>query len=229
MLEPAAAEAGAGRSCTPAAMTHRMCAPAPLIAPAATFGVHELRADRTLAPAAPGVYGWWFDAVPPGVPLESVVERDGWWWLYVGVAKAHAASRSTLRRRLQNHCRDRCASSTLRRTLAVLLADELRLAFGRTAAGKMTLVGEGEERLTGWMAAHARVAWMTDDEPWKLEAALIRGGPAIPLNIEGSTSTFASVLRSSRALTSEGPRQRATPPVKNCSQPIADGKGLSAI
>lgn len=198
MLAPAADPAGAGGSRTSATMTHRMCAPEALCAPERLFGVAELRADRSLAPAQAGIYGWWFDAAPTGVPLDGVVTRTGWRWLYVGVAKARAASRSTLRRRLQNHCRDRCASSTLRRTLAVLLADELHLEIGRTSAGKMKLLGAGEARLTAWMTAHARAAWMADEEPWLLEAELIRRGPSLPLNISGSAAAFAREIRARR-------------------------------
>ena len=170
-----------------------------LLAPPRLYGVQELRTQPTLIPAERGVYGWWFDRPPPGAPAEETRLLRGWRLLYVGVAGRRSGGSRTLRKRLANHLRGPVATSTLRRTLAVLLAEELALDLTRTASGKMAIGdGDGEARLTDWMAEHARVAWVVDDEPRAIELAVITQGPRLPLNIEGSTAPFAVTLRERR-------------------------------
>jgi hypothetical protein len=103
-----------------------------------------------------------------------------------------------LRSRLRNHIRGPSRTSTLRRTLAALLAYDLQLQRSRTLAGKTILLGDGDERLTQWMAKHMRVYWLICDEPQELEARLLGDGPALPLNIQGSSHPFARELRERR-------------------------------
>ncbi|MFG2603876.1 GIY-YIG nuclease family protein [Streptomyces sp. NPDC048514] len=70
--------------------------------------------------------------------------------------------------------------STLRRTLGVLLGVELR----RVGSGKrFTFGGNGEDRLSEWMADHAQVCWLGHDEPWILERQLI-SALDLPLNLQ---------------------------------------------
>ena len=190
---------GPDRCRTPEDMTHRMYVRAALLAPSRLYGVEELRAAPTLIPAERGVYGWWFDRPPPDVPIDGTEVASGWRLLYVGVAGRRSDGSRTLRKRLANHVRGPVATSTLRRTLAVLLAEELSLDLARRAAGKMT-IGDGEVRLTAWMAKHARVAWVVVAEPRTLELELITDGPRLPLNIEGSADAFAATLRRRRNL-----------------------------
>ena len=190
---------GPAPCCTPAGMTHRLSDTAALLAPARLYGVNELRLDPNLIPAARGLYGWWFASPPAGAPVEGTREIEGWRLLYVGVAGRHDGGSRTLRKRLANHLRGPAATSTLRRTLAVLLADELGLALSRRSTGKLYL-GDGETRLTAWMAEHAKVAWIEDPDPRALELALLTAGPRLPLNIEGSSDPYAATLRRQRAL-----------------------------
>ncbi|HTF08055.1 MAG TPA: GIY-YIG nuclease family protein, partial [Asanoa sp.] len=72
-------------------------------------------------------------------------------------------------------------SSTLRRTLAGLLASE---GYQTTWTDRVVLIPEDEARLTAWMYAHLRLTWAEDAEPATIEAELVqRLHP--PLNVHG--------------------------------------------
>lgn len=49
--------------------------------------------------------------------------------------------------------------------------------------GKRLTFAEGEERLSGWMAANALVTWMETPEPWIWESQMI-AQLSLPLNLE---------------------------------------------
>ncbi|AVT38710.1 GIY-YIG nuclease family protein [Plantactinospora sp. BB1] len=122
-----------------------------------------------------GVYAWW--AAPstfpelPGPPNGHVPSLR---LLYLGRA-------TSLRGRiLRNHLR-RSGSSTLRRTLAGLLASE---GYRTTWTNRVVLVPEDEARLTAWMYAHLRLTWAEDAEPAAIEAELVRRLHP-PLNVHG--------------------------------------------
>jgi hypothetical protein len=122
-----------------------------------------------------GVYAWW--AAPsilpdlPGPPNGNVPSLR---LLYLGRA-------TSLRGRiLRNHLR-RSGSSTLRRTLAGLLASE---GYRTTWTDRVVLVPEDEARLTAWMYAHLRLTWAEDAEPAIIEADLVRRLHP-PLNVHG--------------------------------------------
>jgi hypothetical protein len=170
-----------------------------LLHPERLYSVSELRDAPTLIPLEGGVYAWWFSQVPPAVPLEKTAIHGIRYLLYVGIAPrkrsaAGSASDSTLRNRLLNHCRGPLASSTLRRTLSVLLKGELDLDITRTKAGKLKMSPEHEARLTQWMDDNARVVWLVNPAPWEIEDHLIEGEVRLPLNIRGSSDDFAKVL-----------------------------------
>jgi hypothetical protein len=187
------------------AMTHSLIATAlVLLHPARLYSVSELRDAPTLIPQVGGVYAWWFSKIPPEVPVHDTATHDGRRLLYVGIAPskpsdAGTLSGRTLRHRLLNHCRGPLASSTLRRTLAVLLRDDLDLGITRTDAGKLRMSPDHENRLTQWMNEHARVVWLVSAEPWELEDRLIQGRVRLPLNIRGSSDPFAKVLSTKRS------------------------------
>ena len=184
-------------------MTHSLTA-LTLLHPERLYRVAELHDAPTLIPQEGGVYAWWFSKVPPGVPDHETAVHDGRRLLYVGIAprKPSAAgsfSSRTLRPRLLNHCRGPVASSTLRRTLAVLLKDDLDLQITRTKAGKLKMPPERESRLTQWMDENARVVWSANSAPWEIEDHLIDGSVRLPLNIRGSSDPFAKVLSNLRS------------------------------
>ncbi|MEU8220111.1 GIY-YIG nuclease family protein [Micromonospora taraxaci] len=122
-----------------------------------------------------GVYAWW--AAPSTFPDLSGLSNDSvpsLRMLYLGRATA-------LRERvLRNHLK-RSGSSTLRRTLAGLLAAE---GYRTTWTGRVVLIPEDEARLTTWMHTHLRLTWAEDAEPTTIEAALVRRLHP-PLNVLG--------------------------------------------
>jgi GIY-YIG catalytic domain len=195
----------AERSRTALVMTHSLSTLAQLLLrPERLYSLTELRDTPTLIPQEAGVYAWWFSKVPPAVPVETTAVHGSRRLLYVGIAPrkpsaAGSVSDSTLRNRLLNHCRGPLASSTLRRTLAVLLMGELNLSITRTSAGKLKMSPEHETRLTQWMDENAQVVWLTNSTPWKLEDHLIQGAVRLPLNIRGSSDPFAKVLSNARS------------------------------
>jgi hypothetical protein len=83
-----------------------------------------------------------------------------------GVFQAKAASKQNLRKRLRQHHTRTAAASTLRRTLGCLLAEDLGLQIQHVgSSGRRTNFGEGEQKLSDWMAHHALVSWMVREHP----------------------------------------------------------------
>jgi hypothetical protein len=185
-------------------MTHSLTTMAEaLLHPKRLYGVAELSAAPTLIPQEGGVYAWWFSKAPPAVSVEKTAVHDGRHLLYVGIAPrkpsaAGSVSSRNLRHRLSTHCRGPIASSTLRRTLAVLLAQDLGLSVTRTTSLKLKMPREQETRLTEWMHENAQVVWLTCPAPWEVEDHLIKG-TRLPLNIRGSTDPFAKELSKLRS------------------------------
>ncbi|MEU7477763.1 GIY-YIG nuclease family protein [Lentzea sp. NPDC042327] len=64
---------------------------------------------------------------------------------------------------------------------------------------RLTLTKPGEALLSEWMAEHARVAFMLDDEPWLLEDELIRI-TMLPLNIADNFYLPTRALRAKHRL-----------------------------
>jgi hypothetical protein len=175
-----------------------------LLSPERLYRVAELRDSPTLIPQQGGVYAWWFSKAPPAVSIDKTAVYEDRRLLYVGIAPrkpsaAGSVSGGTLRNRLLNHCRGPLATSTLRRTLAVLLKGELGLDITCTSAGKLKMPPENETRLTLWMDEHARVIWVVHSEPWEIEDHLIQGTTRLPLNIRGSSDPFAKELSKLRS------------------------------
>lgn len=177
----------------------------PLLQPRRLIKAQEVLADRKTIPDVGGVYGWWFNAPLAGVPLDGTLERDGYRLLYVGIAprKPSAAgsySKSTLRKRIAgNHLGARIGSSTLRRSLSWLLKSDLGFDISRNTAGKPVMSMEDEASLTAWMGEHAAVSFVADPQPWDIEDALVQSGPALPINIDGSSHPFSMTLKALRA------------------------------
>jgi hypothetical protein len=165
--------------------------------PSTLFTVGDIVKKPSAAPDEAGIYAWWFDELP-NVPLAGALERDGFRLAYVGIASYRPGSRRTLRQRLRNHCNGPIATSTLRRSLAAVLLDELALHPHQGAGKKVRLPEEEEARLSHWLSNHGRVAWIINPAPWLEEAQLLRAGPPLVLNIQGNTHEFARKLRALR-------------------------------
>lgn len=136
----------------------------------------QVLARPSAAPAVSGVYGWHF--VEPPCP-----ELEGGRLLYVGIAPRRMSTRTstqTLRARLRAHFRGNAAVSTLRLSLGCLLGLPLR----RVGSGsRMTFGPDGEQELSDWMEAYARVCWHPSPQPWVIESAVIAGAD-LPLNLD---------------------------------------------
>jgi len=72
--------------------------------------------------------------------------------------------------------------STLRKTLGVLLGDELGIELRRVGSGARRTFAGGEAVLTQWMAEHVLVSWVARPKPWLFERELI-AALDVPLNM----------------------------------------------
>lgn len=177
---------------------------AAILQPSSLFTPLRIINDLRCVPSEPGVYGWWFDAVPKGIPFDRAPEFNGRRLLYVGIAPHRPSgsgkvSKSNLRRRLRQHCKGPIRTSTLRRSLAAVLQSHLDLKVVRTHSQKLTMPLSDEIRLTKWLEESAAVCWHTSPSPWEIEHKLIHNASfLIPLNILGNRHAFRSELKSLR-------------------------------
>lgn len=154
---------------------------------------HEVLATPSPAPARAGVYAWFFASLPGSVGSAGCIQVYDMTLLYLGIAPSSSSSSGDLRKRIRIHYRGNASRSTLRRSLGVLLADDLGLELRRHGASERLHFGDGEAPLSAWMAENAFVTWVANPEPWLVEATLIRSLP-LPLNIDHSTHPFSPVL-----------------------------------
>ncbi|OAN30334.1 GIY-YIG nuclease family protein [Mycolicibacterium iranicum] len=167
----------------------------------------EVFADSDPVPAAAGAHGWWFRQVPGDIDVSGCEQRDGWTLLYVGIspgpprADGKPQAPQDLRKRIRYHFGAGNASadgSTLRKSLGVLLGDQLGFALRRIGSGKRQTFAGGEAILTQWMAENVAVSWVLHPEPWYLEAKLI-SALDLPLNIQNNDhNAFVPTLKKHR-------------------------------
>lgn len=185
-----------------------------LLAPARLWTRAEVLARPSPVPAQPGVYAWYFTSAPPEVPTGECHRVGGAVLLYVGIspkrppADGSSPSTQTLRNRVRYHYRGNAAGSTLRLTLGALLADQLDIGLRRVGTtGNRLTFSDGEAALNEWMAAHARVCWVADPQPWLAESHLI-GDVSLPLNLDQNAhSNFHAELTHRRAQQRQAARQ----------------------
>lgn len=176
-----------------------------LLRPGRLWSRDEVLERPSPVPAVPGVYAWYFDQTPEGVPVEGCHVTDGGLLLYVGISpKAPSRdglkqSRQSLRTRIRYHYRGNAAGSTLRLTLGSLLSEELGIGLRRVGSGQRLTFSAGEAVLSEWMGRHARVCWVETTTPWLLETQLI-GTLTLPLNLDQNIrSSFREELSGRRA------------------------------
>lgn len=164
----------------------------------------EVLSAPSPVPAVPGAYGWWFDSLPPEVPVGECIVRDARMLLYVGISpkapprNGNKPSSENLRTRIRYHYTGNAEGSTLRRTLGVLLAPVIGTELRRVGSGKRLTFSKGEEDLSAWMGEHAYVTWMVNPTPWVLEDQLIEQLD-LPLNLAGnSRHSFHAMLSAMR-------------------------------
>ena len=179
--------------------------PSDLTAPSYLWTADEVRGRPSPVPAEPGVYAWYFASAPADVPTVACHRGSGGTLLYVGISPkppprgGGRVSRQNLRRRIRYHYRGNAAGSTLRLTLGCLLASELGIELRRVGSGERLTFAAGEQALSQWMAANARVCWHVTPEPWIIESALI-DQLTLPLNLDqNSASSFHAQLSERRA------------------------------
>jgi hypothetical protein len=145
-------------------------------------------------PSEPGVHGWWFRTVPAGIDGSGCEQRDGSTLLYVGIsptpppANGKRPVSEDLRKRIRYHFGGgggTAEGSTLRKSLGVMLANELGIELRRIGSGDRRTFAGGEAVLSQWMAENALVSWIVRPEPWLFEDELI-ATLDVPLNIQGN-------------------------------------------
>jgi hypothetical protein len=157
-------------------------------------------------PKSPGVYGWWFRRTPGTMDTSRCETRDGLTLLYTGISPTRPPmngkppSTQSLFHRIRYHYTGNAEGSTLRKTLGVLLAEELGIQLRRVGSGTRRTFGPaGESVLSQWMSENALVSWIVDDEPWVLEGNLI-ATLDVPLNLQGNSHNhFYPTLKMLRA------------------------------
>ena len=171
-------------------------------------------------PREGGVYGWYFDAVPPGIVAADHHTVGKASLLYVGISpkappkNGAKPSKQTMRERIRYHYQGNAEGSTLRLTLGCLLSEELDIELRRVGSGKRMTFAEGEGILSQWMADNAFVCWQQDDAPWLRERELIEELP-LPLNLDANKSNpFAATVSGLRHSAREVARQLPVVPNK---------------
>jgi GIY-YIG catalytic domain len=169
--------------------------------------------DGDVVPRLAGVYAWYFRQIPPGVPTEGCIKHDGLTLLYAGISpkappqNGMPPSRETLRSRIRYHMRGNAEGSTLRLTLGCLLRERPGIQLRRVGSGTRLTFAEGEDALSSWMDENALVCWTVCEQPWALEAEIIRV-VNLPLNLDQNRHhAFWSALRACRAAARERARQ----------------------
>lgn len=170
-----------------------------LVFNAAMYAPRELEAHADHVPPGPGVYAWFFDGIDADWNRECVT-RDGRKLVYVGVSTGHDRKQSLHGRIIQNHLRGNAEGSTLRQSLGAILGIRLFLI------GERKTFGDGETRLTEWIAEHGRVCWVETDDPRALERHLL-DTLLLPLNIQHNPrSPFREKLSAMRRQAKRGAR-----------------------
>ncbi|WP_054532520.1 GIY-YIG nuclease family protein [Herpetosiphon geysericola] len=171
-----------------------------LLQPKKILPVVNFLAAPELIPAQPGIYGWWFKTIPPQVPNVGCLHIAGWTLLYLGISPArnNPTSRQNLRKRLRDHMLGRANSSTLRLSLGCLLSEQLNLKLAAYGPSKYVAFGEGEKRLSQWLAANTGLSWLVHPQPWLIKPELLQHY-VLPLNIKGNDHPFVTTLEQIRA------------------------------
>jgi hypothetical protein len=180
---------------------------ASVLQPIRLWSAAEILVDFAPVPKSAGIYAWYFDEIPPGVPTIGCHRTvDNQVLLYVGIAPKEAKaslkpSTRSLRDRLRDHLVGNAEGSTLRLTLGCLLAGQLGIRLRRVGSGnRHTFTNPGEIILDRWLAAHAHIAFAAVERPWDVEARLL-SMMSLPFNLSGNAAhSFAADLSRMRAI-----------------------------
>lgn len=168
----------------------------------------EILAGNIRVPAETGVYAWFFEPTKLGIRggyYEVLVEGQA--LLYVGMVPSRRDSKKKLRERIRNHLKNTARQSTLRLSLGALLMEKLPLEPKAYLDGRVDF-GATESVLSGWIAEHGAVSWMSHPAPWQIEGSLVRS-LGVPLNLYGNEEhPFFHILSSARARVRETARNK---------------------
>ncbi|MFZ5854206.1 MAG: GIY-YIG nuclease family protein [Chloroflexota bacterium] len=185
----------------------------------------------------PGLYAWYVDDEGAAALSRGLGTRVAPGLVYVGQTGA-GASNASLRSRIGGNHRDgNVRGSTFRLTLAAILRAEL----GLRGTPDGPLAGDGEARLSRWMATHLEVAVAPYPDRARLagvEDAILARLDA-PLNLQGMPpSVIRSTLtrlRSALASASPGPAPlnarpaRRAPVPRPAVSPVGDAPDIAAF
>jgi len=144
--------------------------------PDAVFTLTEIIENQKIIPKEKGVYGWYFNTLPPYVPKQSYYKVGTCMLLYIGIAGKNKKSKGNLRSRIYtDHINGNAYGSTLRRALGSLLRSDLNLIPHKKGkeSSKGFYFGEGENTLRNWLISNAKVAWIVDDNPLQIEDSIL--------------------------------------------------------
>ncbi len=181
-----------------------------LINPPVLYSRSTVLSQPCPVPQDRGLYAWFFKEVPPSVPIDGCVAKNGMTLLYVGISPKNETSTQNLRKRITNHYRGNAEGSTLRLTLGTLLLEKSNFPLRRVGSGKrMTFTHLGEQWLDDWMEENAFVAWVKHQAPWEVESEIFKDVP-LPLNIQDNDyHTFAKKLSAMRSQAKKEARELA--------------------
>jgi len=162
---------------------------------------HALASRPSLAPAERGAYFVFFDSGQLLLERSGYLEFDdafpfsidGYDLLYVG------ATLGQLRARVLDHLTGNSRASSLRMTVGALLTIDLGLEPVGDGTRTYFHFGDGEKRLTDWIVAHTRVAFVPADDPFGIEKSVLASVP-VPFNIsERKKHAFSKYLMTLRS------------------------------
>lgn len=157
-------------------------------------------------PQKPGIYAWYFEEVPPRVPVAGCNTWLGKTLLYIGIAPSRESSKRNLAKRMREHYKGNAYGSTLRKSLGCLLGKQLCIRLQQVgSSGKRINFAEGEDILSEWMDDNAFVTWVVQEEPWVYEGLIIKQ-LNLPLNMKGNEdhpffSTLSQIRKECRQAT----------------------------
>ena len=164
-----------------------------LLTPTHLYSREEVLKRPTPVDMAPGIYGWYFDELPPGVNRHHCHTVGDSVLLYMGIApkeppqNGSRPSAQTLPDRIRYHYRGNASGSTLRLTLGCHLSGRLDIALRRVGSGnRLTFTPDGERKVSDWMHRHARVTWTQTAAPWFAETQAMKQ-LSLPLNLQGNS------------------------------------------
>lgn len=152
-------------------------------------------------PREPGMYAFWVKDGTLPAEFQGVrhPSHTDYRLLYVGISPARDTSTMMLSRRLHQHLRGSVEASTLRRSLASLLREQLGFTATRTPSGRVKLADGQERQLTEWMRTHLLLGWNEVPRPWEIEGTIIRALDP-PLNLAlSAASPGRDTLKAARA------------------------------